>query len=95
MSKTLEEVLKDYFVPTETKKAKGEAKYVIAVNGKTIATRIKSRKDLERTLQSIALEDARKGIATEVLVYKLEGKAEVNFQSSISVGTKNVEEGEA
>lgn len=92
--KSLEKVLEEYFAPTETKKAKGEAKYVITVNGKTIATRIKGKKDLEKTLRSIALEDARKGTTTEVLVYKLEGKANVTFQSEITVGSTENEEGE-
>lgn len=90
--KSLEEVLADYFAPAETKKAKGEAKYVITINGQTIKTRIKGKKDLEKTLQSIALEDARKGTTTNVLVYKLEGKAAVKFESSVTVGT--TEEGE-
>ena len=95
MSKqSLEQVLSEYFSPAETKKAKGAAKYVITVNGQTIATRIKGRKDLERTLQSIALEDARKSTTTTVLVYKLEGEANVAFDAKITVGKKD-EEGEA
>lgn len=89
--KSLEEVLADYFAPAETKKAKGEAKYVITINGRTIATRIKNKKDLEKTLQSIALEDARKGTTTDVLVYKLEGKAAVKFEAEISVGSTDEE----
>lgn len=92
--KSLEEVLADYFAPAETKKAKGEAKYVIVINGRTINTRIAGKKDLEKTLRSIALEDTRKGTTTDVLVYKLEGKANVTFQSDVSVGSTN-EEGEA
>lgn len=90
-NKSLEEVLKDYFAPTETKKAKGEAKYVIAINGQTIKTRIKGKKDLEKTLRSIALEDVRKGTTTDVLVYKLEGKADVSFQSKVTVKSKEEE----
>lgn len=92
--KSLEQVLADYFAPTETKKAKGEAKYIIVVNGITMKTRIKGKKDLEKTLKSIALEDARKGTTTDVLVYKLEGKANVTFQSDVTVGEESTEEGE-
>jgi len=89
--KSLEQVLKEYFAPAETKKPKGEAEYVIVVNGKTIPTRIKNKADLDKTLKSIALEDARKGTSTTVVIYKLEGKATVTFESNISV-TGNEEE---
>lgn len=95
MSKqSLEQVLADYFAPAETKKAKGEAKYIMVVNGKTISTRIKGKKDLEKTLRSVALEDVRKGTSTTVLVYKLEGEANVAFESAVTVGKKD-EDGEA
>lgn len=90
-NKSLEEVLAEYFSPTDTKKAKGEPKYIIVVNGKTIGTRIKGKKDLEKQLRSIALADVQRGTSTDVLVYKLEGKADVNFESTVNVGTKNTE----
>lgn len=86
--KALEEV----FAPTETKKAKGEPKYIIVVNGSVITNRIKGKKDLEKTLRGIALEDARNSSDTKVLVYKLEGEADVEFEASVTVGKKNEEE---
>lgn len=97
MAKTqsLEAVLKEYFVPTDKKSAKGEAKYVIVVNGTTIPTRIKGKKDLEKTLRSMALEDARKGTETKVLIYKLEGTATVDFSAEVNVTNDSPKDGEA
>jgi hypothetical protein len=86
-TKSLESVLKEYFAPSETKKAKGEAKFIITVNGVTMTNRIKTQKELDKTLRSIALEDARKGTDTKVLVYKLEGEASVDFASEVNVAT--------
>ena len=86
--------LEEVFAPAETKKAKGEAKFVIVVNGITMKTRIKNRKELDQQLRSIALNDATKGTTTDVLVYKLEGKAEVTFPSEVNVGTPDEDEGE-
>ena len=96
MAKTqsLEAVLKEYFVPTDKKSAKGEAKYVIVVNG-TTTTRIKGKKDLEKTLRSMALEDARKGTETKVLIYKLEGTATVDFSAEVNVTNDSPKDGEA
>jgi len=90
-NKTLEEVLKEYFAPTEPKEAKGEPQFIIVVNGKVITSRIKSRADLDKQLRSIALGDVTRGTSTNVLVYKLEGKAEVSFESTVSVGTETPE----
>jgi len=84
--KTLEQVLREYFVPTE-KKAKGEPQFLIVVNGKTISTPVKTQADLDRTLRSMAIEDARTGRKTKVVVYELKGEADVSFESTITVGT--------
>lgn len=91
-TKSLEQVLKEFFNPTDTKKAKGEPKYIIVVNGSVITNRIKGKKALEQTLRSVALNDSANGTETKVLVYKLEGEAKVDFPSTVTVGTQ--EEGE-
>ena len=88
MSKSLEEVLSEYFNPSETKKAKGEPKYIIVVNGSVIQTRIKGKKELEKTLQAMAIEDARLTRSTNVLVYKLEGIASTSFEISTDINKK-------
>jgi hypothetical protein len=94
--KTLEEVLQEYFTPSETKTVKGEPEYIITVNGSTIRTPINTKSDLDSTLKSMAIEDARTGRKTKVVVYKLEGEAAVTFPTEVVVGTteNTTEEGE-
>ena len=84
--KSLEEVLAEYFNPKKDA-PKGVDKYVIAVNGTVLTTTVKNKKALEKTLRAIAIEDARTGDTTKVVVYKLEGEMSAQFETTIA--TKN------
>jgi len=83
----LKELLLDLLAPAKSDKPKGKAEYVITINGRVITTEIKDKEALDKTLRSIALEDARRCTTTEVIVYKLEGKADVSFESTVTVGS--------
>lgn len=94
-TQTLEELLASHFAPKKTK-VKGEPKIIIVVNGTVITERIKSKKALEKQLRSMAIEDARLGRTTEVLVYTLEGKANTTFDMNVDIAVPNKDtEGDA
>ena len=82
--KSLEAVLAEYFNP-KTEKVKGEAKFIMVVNGSVITERVKNKKELEKVLKSMAIEDARVNRSTEVLIYSLDGKANTSFDMAVDI----------